>query len=57
MTQHELREGTVTDMLVRIASERKVGEPEVVRAGQLIQTQTRRPRRNARLFPDAPSRD
>ena len=59
MTQQELREGSLADMVVRIATERRSDNSDVVSAEATQPTRARRafrPRAPGRLFPDAPRR-
>jgi hypothetical protein len=60
MTHRELREGTIAEMVARIASERRAvedaGPPDVQPAPRTVQPRRRRPRLTGRLFPNAPRR-
>ena len=59
MTQQDLREGSLAEMVVRIASERR-SEADVVTAMSAGRSQSidrgARPRPTGRLFPHAPRR-
>jgi hypothetical protein len=60
MTHRELREGSIAEMVARIASRNRAGEAEisdVQPASRPFETgRRRRPKLTGRLFPNAPRR-
>ncbi|MEA2425071.1 MAG: hypothetical protein QOH13_1481 [Thermoleophilaceae bacterium] len=57
MTERELREGSIAEMVARIASQHRAEAPDVQRASSPVGAgRRRRPKLTGRLFPNAPRR-